>query len=528
VKTRTWLFFGATALMVFLRLMYQVSYFPPFFEGEESQALDLAKATCEFAAYFHSWWAAVTGGLIEYNKGYGWALVPFYLHFGYDVRLIYYILPVIFSLICAAFFTLYRTAYPRSSLLSFALIAVFSLLCLCLRRYKWHSVVYVTAISVYLYFLPLYCGGIPAARARWIKAFAVFLFFASCYFYFGGLMYGLPFLLLIVFFSSEAQRRWELWVGCLGMIAFMVLFVFMYNVSDLWGLRVREELQFVMKAFTRDGFDRRWWGTRDFFFTLYLTTPYLIFLVVGLAVSVRRIRRGDAFAIVNTTLLGCLWAFQITIEGLGNPDQLHWSMIPLIGALLMGADAIFVALRENLRLGTALGAVLALAVGLHEMHYYLRSNRDATFQVFIQEHNTRTQAALLLRMIRDDDSNSVVYYMPDPSIPEVDGGFDYSVSLLRADYAKAFTKFTYFTSEDDLRRKLAAQRRDKWAVIYLSVCDRPLAEGSKERSEIPLLGQPPVIIHPYEDIYEIPFQVRRFKMRPGPAALQASPAVSSP
>ena len=64
--------------MLYLRLEYQASYFPPYFEGEEGSMLDLAKATSDYAAYSHSWWPAFTGGLIDYNKGYAWALVPFY------------------------------------------------------------------------------------------------------------------------------------------------------------------------------------------------------------------------------------------------------------------------------------------------------------------------------------------------------------------------------------------------------------------------------------------------------------------
>jgi len=204
---------------MYLRLMHQVSFFPPFFEGEEAQSLDLAKGTCEYAAYTHSWWASVKGGAIEYNKGYAWALVPFYLHYGYDVRLIPYILPVFFSLFIAAFFTLFRKAYPRSSLLSFALLALYAVLCLCLRRYKWHTLTYLTAVSVYLYFLPKYCTGYSALAERLIKAVAVFLFAASCYFYFGGFLYAIPFFALIVMFSTKAQRKKEFELACLAFIA---------------------------------------------------------------------------------------------------------------------------------------------------------------------------------------------------------------------------------------------------------------------------------------------------------------------
>jgi hypothetical protein len=119
-------------------------------------------------------------------------------------------------------------------------------------------------------------------------------------------------------------------------------------------------------------------------------------------------------------------------------------------------------------------------------------------------------------MIRDDDSGSVQYYLPDPSVPEADGGFDYSVSLLRADFAEAFSRVIYFKNEGDLRRKLSVQRKDKWAVVYMSVAEKPEGKDSVDPAEVPLLGQKPVIIHPFEDVYGIPFLVRSFRLLPGP------------
>src|ERR1700677_3467945 len=70
LKMGTCVFFGATALLLYLRLMYHVSFFPPFWEGEEAKVLDTAKDTCDFAVYMHSWWQALIGGLNEYNKGF--------------------------------------------------------------------------------------------------------------------------------------------------------------------------------------------------------------------------------------------------------------------------------------------------------------------------------------------------------------------------------------------------------------------------------------------------------------------------
>jgi hypothetical protein len=151
------------------------------------------------------------------------------------------------------------------------------------------------------------------------------------------------------------------------------------------------------------------------------------------------------------------------------------------------------------------------------MRHYLPINRDTPYQPFVQVRNTRTQAALLLRMIRDDETGSVQYYMPDPSVPEEKGGFDYNVSLLRRDYEGAFSKVTYFKGPDDLLRKLARQRRDRWAVVFLSVA-YPEVPESPEKDSIngPLLGHAPEIITPYDDVYGIKFLVRKYRLRPGP------------
>lgn len=525
MKARTYIFFGGVAVLMYLRLMYQASFFPPYFEGEEGRVLDLAKASCDFAAYMHSWWDAIKGGLEQYNKGYSWFLVPFYLRYGYDVRLITYVLPVFFSLYCAAFFTIYRRTYPASSLLSFALVAVFSVLCLCLRRYKWHTMTYLTALSVYLYFLPQFYNDASVVRDGWRKAIALTLFALSCFLYFGGLIYAAPFLILVVVFGIKARRRRELVAACVGVLVFLMVSAFAYNINNLWGHRIRETVAYAERCLSPEGLKVRWWSVRDFFFTLYLSPPYLAFFVVGVAASVRRIRRGDNFALVNTTLLGCLLLFDLTIEGLNNPDQLNWSMVPILGVLLIGADTILTAVRDNLKGGALVAAALALLVAWNELRFFRPVNRDALYQSYVQSHNTRTQAALVLMMIRDDDSGTAQYFLPDPSVPEAQGGFDYSVSLLRADFGKAFARIVYFTGEEDLRGKLAARSPSAPAVVYLSVPERPPGDGAADPAQGTLLGQRPQIIHPFEDVYGIPFPVRKFRF-PGAASarLPAGPA----
>jgi hypothetical protein len=514
---RLWVFFGGFALFLYLRLQYLASYFPPFFEGEEARALDIAKFTSEYAAYAHSWWAAFKGGAIEYNKGYSWALVPFISHFGYDVRLITYILPVFFSLFVAAFFAIFRKAYPKSSLLSFAVVAMFSVLCLCLRRYKWHSMAYLTAISIYLYFQPLFHNGAMIRRAKWRIAAALFLFTLSCYLYFGCFLYVAPFFFLVAFFSTRAQRRRELVLAMVGFAVFSAVFAVACNMNDVWRWRMVDEFGFLQGDASASGLQQRWWATRDFFYTLDLSRPFLVLFVIGAVSSWYRIRRGDRFALVNATLLLGLWAFELLVQGLNNPDQLNWSMIPFLGILLTGADEVFVTLRQNVRFGTAIGLTLALLISWNEMEHYIPLNRDTPYQPFVQTRNTRTQAALLLRMIRDDDSGSVQYYMPDPAVPETEGGFDYNVSLLREDYAKALARVAYFRGPEDLRRELLRQRRDKWAVVYMSVSYPEIPDNlPKDAINGRLFGLAPEIITPFDDVYGIKFLVRRFKLRPGP------------
>jgi hypothetical protein len=514
----TWAFFFGCVLLLYLRLLYHGSYFPSFFEGEEAKSLDLAKSTYDFANYTHSWWQSVVGGAMEYNKGYSWVLVPFYIHFGYDVRLITYILPVFFGIFCATFFTIYRKTYPNSSLLSFVLITMFSVLCLSLRRYKWHTLAYLTAISVYLYFLPYFYGSTTALRRRCLKVLSLFLFAFSCFFYFGGFVYAIPFFGLVFYFSSRVQRRRELILASMGFMAFLAVLLVSVTINNLWWVRISEELQYIMDDFSVQGLKERWWATRDFFFTLDLSLPFLAIFIVGLVASIRKMRRGDRFALVNTALLAFLWAFEMAIQGLNNPDQLNWSMIPLLGLLLIGADEILVHLRDKVRHGTAIGALLVLVLGWHEMDHYLKINRDTPYQPFVQPRNTMAEGAMILMMIRDDDSGSVQYYLPDPSMPTGIGGFEYNVSLQRVDFIKAMQKVTFFTDEDDLRRKLASQRGDKPAVVYLSVGEIPHADKPKDEVDPAkglLLGQMPTLIHPFADIYGIEYMVREFRMRGG-------------
>jgi hypothetical protein len=518
------LFFLGAALLVYLRLMYHVSFFPAFFEGEEAKSLDLAKAAYEYARFTHSWWVSFKGGALEYNKGYAWPLIPFFIWFGYDVRIIMFVLPAFFSLFLAAFFTVYRRTYPRGFLLSFVLMVLFSVLCLSLRRYKWHSLTYVAALSVYLFFMPRFYGGLTARQGRWLKVLAVFLFAGSSFLYFGGMVYAVPFFGLVFYFSSREQRRRELWVGALALGAVALVFAGAYHYNDLWSVRIREEFQYILDDFTLDGLRERWWATRDFFFTVDLTLPFLGLFVVGLVGSCRRIRQGDNFALITLVLLLSLWAFELSIQGLNNPDQLNWSMIPLLGILLIGSDTVLGWLRDRFRHGVAIGAALVALLGWSELRHYLVINRETSYQPYVGERNTMTQAALVLMMIRDDPTGTVQYYLPDPTVPVSEGGFDYRVSLLRADFRPALDRVRFFRSPEELRWMLLSQPAGTKATVFESVGelaehrDIHVPEDAMDPAQIPLLYERPTLIHPYRDIYQIDFLVRKFEMPTGPVA----------
>jgi hypothetical protein len=512
-SNRTVVFFMAAAALFYLRMMHRTTYFPIFVEGEESKVLDLAKATVDYASYMGSWWSAFTGGLIEYNKGFAWFLVPFYLLFGYDVRIMAFVLPAIYCVLVGAFFTIYRKANPGGSLLSFVVVAMTAALCVSLRRYKWQSVAYIPALSIYIYFLPLFHAGAGKMKASWRKGIATALFVFSCYLYFGCLLFAVPFFILVVVLGTGAERRREILGALAGSGLCTLVFLAMYSTAESWHQKVVREIASLRYTFTHTGLAPKWWSTRDFFFTQDLTLPYLAIFIVGAAVSWRRIRSGDTFAMVNTALLSCLWAFQVSIGGLNDADQMNWSMVPFMGLMLMGCDAIVLFLKSRLRFGLALAVAATALACWNEQRHYLVLNRDAPYQAFIHDRDTRSQIALIIRMIREDDKGSVAYFLPDAATPASRGGFNTKAALARVDAAPAFARVTYFRDEEDLRGQLAALPRGRKAVAFLSV-GFP-AEGTEDTLYLPLLGEAPEIIHPYETIYGIPFLVRKFTFETG-------------
>jgi hypothetical protein len=240
--------------------------------------------------------------------------------------------------------------------------------------------------------------------------------------------------------------------------------------------------------------------------------------------SVKMIRKGDRFALITLAIYVPLWTFQALIGGLNNPDQTNWSMLALLGVLLIGSDRIFVWLRENVKQGTAIGVILVAVIGVNEFQHYLPLSRDTPYQSFIQDRNTRTELALVLKLIQGDDSGSVQYYLPDPSLSQQNGGYEYDSFLPRVEVQEILQKVTFFMNEEDLRRRLVNQRNGKPAVVYLSVGYPP--DGGKDTEKMPLLGEDPELIHPWVNIYLVEYKIRKFEFKTGPAA--ASLPVSPP
>jgi hypothetical protein len=508
----TGLFLLGAALVIYLRMMYHVTYFPAFFEGEEAKVLDLAQGTVVFHDYTGSWWTCFKGGFIEYNKGFTWLFVPLYMVFGYDVRVIMFVMPAITGTLVAIYLTIYRKTYPKSSLFSFFLISMFSVLCICVRRYKWHPVAYIAAISIYLYFLPYYYKGTFFLNNRLRKLVAVCLYGLSCYLYFGCFLYAVPFFILLIFFAAKSATRRDILVAC-GIFALAEAgFTFFYYTTDQWTIRVQEELESFADNFNAQGLQWRYWDLQQFFWTVDLSFPYLVMFGVGVYFAVRRALAGDRFALITLTLFACQWGTEFAIGGAHNPDQMNWCMIPLIGLILIGADEIIAWARRALPHGGLVVVATVLCVASLEMNHYLYINKHAPYQSFVQEWNTRTQLSLVLRTIKEDNSNAVRYYLPSPALPESEGSFDYGANLLRADYAPVFLKLTFFESEADLRRKLRLQRDNKPAVVFLSVDFHPADKKGREND--PLLGKKPEAFHPYEEIYDIAFWIRRFQFSP--------------
>jgi len=505
-------FLLGVALMIYLRMMYHVTYFPAFFEGEEAKVLDLAQGTVVFHDYFGSWWMCVKGGFIEYNKGFAWLFVPLYMVFGYDVRLIMFVMPAITGTLVAIYLTFYRKTYPKSSLLAFFMVAMFSLLCVCMRRYKWHPVAYMAAISVYLFFLPQYYKGAFFLNHRARRLAAVALYGLSCYLYFGCFLYAVPFFILLIFFAARTAKRRDIVIACGIFAVAEAAFTYFYNVNDQWNIRVEEELQSFADNFNAQGLQWRWWDLEQFFWTVDLSFPYLVMFCAGIYIGVRRALKGDRFALITLVLFACQWGTQFVIGGSHNPDQMNWSMIPLLGVILIGADGIIAWFRRAVPYGGVIVVALVLCVAKLEMDHYLLLNKRAPYQSFVQEWNTRTQLSLVLRTIKEDKTDSVKYYLPSPAISEADGSYDYGANLLRRDYADALMKVTFFENDADLRKKLRHQKEKKPAVVFLSVDFHEPDKPGKEND--PLLGKKPEAFHPYQDIYDIAFWIRRYQFSP--------------
>jgi hypothetical protein len=521
VPSRTALVFLAAAGLLYLRLLYQADFFPPYHGGEQEQPLIAARDAFESVHATGSLRPVLVEGYASYNKGYAWVLAPLYGMFGYDTRILTYAMPVFFAAFLGAMFILYRSAYPRASLLAYVPVSAMALLCDCLRRTKWHTIAYIPPLAILVFFMPEWRPGMaPRARkaARLLGAGGLAL---SCHLYFGCFLYAGPFLVLSAIFGRRAGwwkrgGRAALW----GVGAFLALlaaaFAHFRSVNSIWSGRIEGEMALLAGALTRDGLMDRWWSLVDYYWRGMLSPPFLVMYLAGLAVLCSRALRRDAFAIVVLVMYGILWVFQIVLEGVGNPDQLNWSMIPALLVILAGADFLVGLVRSRVPWGGTLALLLVIVVAWREVDRYPDYTREYANEFWTMVRDPISETALVLRMVSEDHSGQVRYYLPSPSIPALDGGLDYRFSLGRQDLAEAFSRVTFFNNEADLRRKILLGPRNKWAVVYLSAMYAPDGIGldHPETSTGRYLGMDPEVLNPYWDVYRNAFLVRKFKVRP--------------
>lgn len=511
--------------MLYIRLLYQADYFPPFRAGEQEQPLLAARAAYESIRATGSLKGLLVDGFDSYNKGYVWALAPLYGMFGYDARILTYAMPIFFAAMLGAMFILYRAAYPRVSFLAYVLISVMAVLCDCLRRTKWHTIAYIPPLAILVFFMPEWRPGM-APRARMAARLAGAGGFAlACHLYFGCFLYAGPFLVLVALLGRRAGwwergSRAALW----GIGAFLALlaaaFAYFWSVNPVWSLRIEGEMDTLAGVLTRDGLMDRWVSLGDYYWRGMLSLPYLVMYLAGLAVLCSRARRRDAFAIVVLVMYGTLWVFQIVLEGVNNPDQLNWSMIPALLVILAGADFLVALVRRWVPWGGTLAFLLVVVVAWREVYRYPDYTRDYANEFWTMMRDPYSETALVLRMVSEDRSGHVRYYLPSPSVPLLDGGFDYDVSLRRPEFAEVFSRVIFFNDEADLRRKILLGPRDKWAVVYLSAMYAPDGIGldHPDTSTGRYLGMDPEVLVPYWDVYHTGFQVRKFKVRPAQLA----------
>lgn len=412
------------AALVYLRLLYQVSWFPPFVDGEEANGLVMAQGLTESVRAGHSWWQVLALGASEYNKGYGWALIPFYSIFGYDLRLYFYGVTAALALLCGAFYLVFRRAHPQGSLAGFVVVTAFPLLALAVRRYKWHSLDYLAALAVYVYFLPEVLGRPPQAGDwRWRLAGAG-LFGVACFFYFGAALYIVPWAVLVIWFEGRRHGRRLLRYGAGAVALAAATGAALHAWNGLWRSRVQTVIAEAIQTYRAPGLHLRQASVVEYF-KWFSTPPYTVLLFAGLGSGLYRMWRGHAFAQVTLVLFALLWGFQLAIGGINNADQMNWSMIPLLGILLLGAEALLGPLGRAGRAGRWVAWVLAAGVFAHELRTFPEVNSRFFLQPYLAKNNTRAQAALLVRDLAEHGEPGTRYLLPAAAWPEDDGGFSY-------------------------------------------------------------------------------------------------------
>jgi hypothetical protein len=369
---------------------------------------------------------------------------------------------------------------------------------------------YPAVFSFYLYFLPHFCAyRLPFSKVQ-IRLWAVLLFVTSCFFYFGNIIYAVPALFFALCLDVKRDWKFKVLLAGLGLVVIVAVTSCAFILSQVWTDRLINITLSTRQLLSPDKLEIRMGSVQNLFAVLF-SPPFQILAGLGFIVSFVRMLKSDRLASINLVLFGWTYVIQFLLHGGSNLDSLNWSMLPLFGILLAGSDVLFCALRDRIRFAGILFAIPVILVWWNEFRLYPLLNQRIPYQQCIYPQDTTTQAALVLRMIKEDGSGLVHYYLPDPSVPVEQGGFNYANNLMRVEFKEAFSRVTFFKSLEDLREKRTVPREQNHAVAYLSVPEGNPPDEDRDKKSV-LAEWPFEMIHPYESIYRIRFNVRKYSV----------------
>jgi hypothetical protein len=454
-------------VLALIRLWYECEYFPPYLYGEEAKLLDSAKRICTIWARDGIGLGQFVAECLEYDKGYSWFALPMYAWFGYDGRIPVLVVSTAVAISLGLMYSIYRTYRLQSHCWAGIVLAVcLAILAVCVRRYKWHTVSYFSILAVYIYFIPAWVA-VRGSMRRLLRIAAIAVFAASIFFYFGAVVFSLPFMALALYEYCNRQKRVRLtWIVSAGLIA-IFSFVLLYRLNPVWAFRVDISLESIRQIFDPEMLAHRV-RTLGTFFSNYLTPIVTSILLVGV-VSLGRGFRHGTFARVTLVLFAYSFLLQFLIEGADNPDWINWCIIPLLMTLLAGCDALYCWARSYGATAGRAVVLFLLVLAALELRRYPALSLAARHQEHAVPTSSRAQVALIIRSIVKAEDPNLVYFLPAPEIPEDQGGFLYDTSLIREDWADAWKQVRWFSDLQDLREQLRSLPAESRAVAFLGV-----------------------------------------------------------